>query len=49
MRNALIGLTCAAALAVSIAGVSIFGIDAWKVVLAVVGAWLFVTAGRKTT
>jgi hypothetical protein len=42
MRNALIGLIVAAAFAVSLSGLTIFGIDAWKIVLAAAGAVLFV-------
>ena len=42
MRNALIGLVIAAALAVSASGATFFGIDAWKIVLAAAGAVLFV-------
>ena len=48
MRNAVLGLICAAALAVSISGASIFGIAAWKIVLAAAGAVLFVITGKKT-
>ena len=48
MRNAILGLIGAAALAVSFSGMEIFGIAAWKIVLAAVGAVLFVTAGKKT-
>jgi hypothetical protein len=42
MRNALIGLVIAAALAVSASGATFFGIGAWKIVLAAAGAVLFV-------
>jgi hypothetical protein len=42
MRNALIGLVIAAALAVSVSGTTFFGIDAWKIVLAATGAVIFV-------
>ena len=48
MRNAVLGLICAAALAVSISDASIFGIAAWKIVLAAAGAVLFVITGKKT-
>ena len=46
MRNLLIGLVLAAALALAVSPVTIAGIDAWKIVLAAVGAVLVVTAGR---
>jgi hypothetical protein len=46
MRNLLIGLVLAAALALAASPVRVAGIDAWKIVLAVVGAVLVVTAGR---
>ena len=48
MRNAILGLICAAALAVALTDVTIFGIAIWKVELAIVGLVLFVTAGKKT-
>ena len=48
MRNAAIGLICAAALALALSGVTIFGIAVWKIELAVVGAFLFVTAGKRS-
>jgi hypothetical protein len=48
MRNAVLGLIGAAAIAVSLSDLTIFGIDAWKVVLAAAGAVLFVKAGKKT-
>ena len=48
MRNAAIGLICAAALAISVSGLSIFGIAAWKIVLAAAGLVLFVKTGKKT-
>jgi hypothetical protein len=48
MRNAVLGLICAAALAVSLSGASLFGIAAWKIVLAAAGAVLFVKTGKKT-
>jgi hypothetical protein len=47
MRNAILGLICAAALAVSLSDLAIAGIAAWKIVLAAAGAVLFVKAGRK--
>jgi hypothetical protein len=47
MRNAILGLIGAAALAVSLSGAEIFGIAVWKIVLAAAGAVLFVSAGRK--
>jgi hypothetical protein len=49
MRNAAIGLICAAALAVALSDFEIAGIAIWKIELAVVGAFLFVTAGKKKT
>jgi len=42
MRNALLGILVAAAIAVSASSATIFGIDAWKVVLAAAGAALYV-------
>lgn len=42
MHKALGGLIVAAALAVSASGATFFGIDAWKIVLAVAGAVIFV-------
>jgi hypothetical protein len=45
MRNLVIGVVLAGALALALSPVTIAGIDAWKIVLAVVGAVLFVTAG----
>ena len=46
MRNAVIGLVIAAALALALLPIRIAGIDAWKIVLGIVGAFLVVTAGR---
>jgi hypothetical protein len=48
MRNAALGLICAAALAVALSDVTIYGIAAWKIELAILGAVLFVAAGKKT-
>ena len=48
MRNAALGLVCAAALALALSDVAIFGIAIWKIELAIAGALLFVTAGKKT-
>ena len=48
MRNAVLGLICAAALALAMSGFAIAGIAVWKIELAVCGAFLFITAGRKT-
>jgi hypothetical protein len=48
MRNAAIGLTCAAALALALSDITVFGIAIWKIELAIVGALLFVTAGKRT-
>lgn len=42
MRNAIVGLVIAAALAVSASGAMFFGIAAWKIVLALAGAVIFV-------
>jgi hypothetical protein len=47
MRNALVGLIVAAALALSASGATFFGIDAWKIVLAGAGAALFVMGSEK--
>ena len=47
MKNALIGLAAAGALAVSVSGATFFGIDAWKIVLALVGAVIFVLGAEK--
>lgn len=46
MRNAVVGLVLATAVALVAADIPIFGIEAWKVVLGLAGLWLFVTAGR---
>jgi hypothetical protein len=46
MRNAVVGLLVATAVAVVAADVRLWGVEAWKVVLGVFGLWLFVTAGR---
>ncbi|HKE84332.1 MAG TPA: hypothetical protein VKB50_11270 [Vicinamibacterales bacterium] len=48
MRNAVIGLIVAIAIAVSLSGLSILGIAAWKIVLAAVGAVIFVSGRAKT-
>jgi len=47
MKNAVIGLVIASALALALSPIRIAGIDAWKIVLAAVGAVLVVTAGRE--
>jgi hypothetical protein len=47
MKNAVIGLVIAGGLALALSPIMIFGIAAWKVVLAAVGAVLVVTAGRE--
>jgi len=47
MRNAILGLICAAALALAFSDIAIFGIAMWKIELAIVGALLFITAGKK--
>jgi membrane-bound ClpP family serine protease len=49
LRNAVLGLIGAAALALALSGVEFFGIAVWKIELAVLGAVLFVTAGRKAS
>jgi hypothetical protein len=46
MRNLVIGMVLAGALALALSPARIAGIDAWKIVLAAVGAFLVVTAGR---
>ena len=46
MRNALLGLAVAAAVALIAADARIFGIEAWKVVLGVIGLALFRSASR---
>jgi hypothetical protein len=48
MRNAVLGLICAAALALALSDITIFGIAVWKIELAVAGAIVFVTAGKRT-
>jgi hypothetical protein len=47
MRNALVGLVIAAALAVSASGATFFGIDAWKIVLAATGAVIFALGAER--
>jgi len=49
MRNVILGLICAAALALALSDLAIFGIAIWKIELAIVGMLLFVTAGRKAS
>jgi len=46
MRNLVIGVVVAVALALALSPARIAGIDAWKIVLAAIGAVLVVTAGR---
>ena len=48
MRNAILGFICAATLALAFSDIAIFGIAMWKIELAVVGALVFITAGKKT-
>ena len=48
MRNVILGLICAAALALALSDIAIFGIAIWKIELAIAGALLFITAGKKT-
>ena len=45
MRNLLIGVALAGALALAASPVTVAGIDAWKIVLAAGGFVLFATAG----
>jgi hypothetical protein len=47
MRNAVLGLICAAALGLALSDLTLFGIALWKIELAIVGAVLFVTAGKR--
>lgn len=49
MNKALAGLVVAATLAVSASGATFFGIDAWKIVLALAGAVIFVLGGTART
>jgi hypothetical protein len=46
MRNAILGFAAAAVVALVASGARIFGIDAWKIVLALVGLALFRSAAR---
>ena len=46
MRNLVIGVVLAGALALAASPARIAGIDAWKIVLAAAGFVLFATAGR---
>ena len=48
MRNAVLGFICAAALALAFSDIAILGIAMWKIELAIAGALLFITAGKKT-
>ena len=48
MRNAVLGLAVAAAAALVAADARIFGIEAWKIVLGVIGLALFRSAGRES-
>jgi uncharacterized membrane protein len=43
-----IGLVAALAIALMLSGATVFGIDVWKIVLAVVGFLIF-TSGRRST
>jgi hypothetical protein len=47
MRNALIGLALASGAALVAVGARIFGIDAWKIVLALIGMAIFRSSGRE--
>ena len=49
MKKALLGTIVAAALAVSASDATLFGIDAWKIVLAASGAVLFVSGAGGPT
>ena len=46
MRNMLIGVLAAGALALAASPLTVAGIDVWKIVLAAAGFVLFSTAGR---
>jgi hypothetical protein len=46
MRNIVVGLVVAAAVAAAASDLRIAGIDAWKIVLAGVGLAFFVLSGR---
>ena len=48
MRNAILGSICAAALALAFSDIAVFGVAMWKIELAIAGALLFITAGKKT-
>ena len=48
MRNAVLGLAAAVAVALVAADARIFGIEAWKVVLGVIGLALFRSASRES-
>ena len=47
MQKALAGLLVAAALALSASGATLFGIHAWKIVLAAAGAVIFVWGSER--
>ena len=47
MRKAVVGIVFAVAVAVSASDLTLFGIDAWKIVLAAAGAVLFVAASDR--
>jgi hypothetical protein len=46
MRNAVLGLVAAVAVALVAADARIFGIEAWKIVLGLIGLAIFRSAGR---
>ena len=46
MRNAILGILAALCLALVLSDASVFGIAAWKIVLAAVGLALFVLGGQ---
>ena len=49
MGKVLLGLLAAVCLALVLADASIYGIAAWKIVLAALGLALFVTTGKRTS
>jgi len=49
MRKVLLGTVVAGALALSASDATVFGIDAWKIVLAAAGAVVFVLGADRST
>lgn len=49
MRNALLGLLVAVAAALVAADARLFGIEAWKIILGVIGLGIFRSASREST